>query len=140
MTKKELETRVAELERLLLKQTEKKPSRTQQCWNRVKPYIIPFILGMMLGTALSATAYRLHPTASPTTLEQQAALGGAAIPFPSVSPLPMLSALPQDNSTTESTASKWMSPSEPPLPDNPPADDGLTNSTRLFRRLARPIR
>jgi len=83
MTSTELETRFTTLEALLLKLTEKKPSALQRFWHWIKPYAIPFILGMILGGFIIGMG------------KQQAASGGAASPFPvsmqsSGSPLPIV--------------------------------------------------
>jgi hypothetical protein len=106
------------------------------------PYIIPFILGMMVGYLMFGTTGNLLPPAfdTRTTIEQQAARGGAAIPFPSGNPSPTLWSPPQENSKTELTASLWMSTSEPPLPNSPQVDNGQTNSQRSFRRTPLRIR
>jgi hypothetical protein len=72
-----------------------------------------------------------------TTLEQQAATGGAAIPFPNGKPSPTLSVSPSNNSQTEPTPALWKSLSEPPSPSNPQADNGQTKSTKSSRPLLR---
>jgi len=133
MTKKELENLVAELRAELA--TSKQPSTIRQFWTWYKPYLVPFILGAMFGGAVaySATVCGLPSAVSSTTLEHQAALGGAAIPFRSGNPSPSLLASPPENSKTESTASTLMSTSEPPLPPNPRADNGQIPSTRFYR-------
>jgi len=141
MTTKNTEKRLSDIEDMLLKLVEEraKPSRLRQLWNRGKPYIIPFILGMIVGgAAVSLLLAAGNFPAPQATLKHQAAMGGAVIPFPNGKPSPMPSAPPPQNSTTESTASSWTNPYEPPLPANPQADNGLTESTRLFRRLTRP--
>jgi len=140
MTKKELENLVTELRAQLVTSTQ--PSTIRQCWNWAIPSIIPFILGMILGgfVAYSVAVCGLPSANFPTTLEQQAALGGAAIPFPSGNPSPSLwTSLPK-NSTKESTASLWMNTSEPPLPRNPRADNGQPPSTRFYRLPLRGMR
>ena len=125
--------RLDRLEAALLKLTDPKPSILRQCWNWCKPYIIPFLLGVLVG--ILATAVCGLPSAVfPPTLERQAAVGGAAIPFPNESPLPSPSnSLPGD-SITESTASSSTNISELPLPPSLQADNGQTNSQRLFHR------
>ena len=137
------EKRLSDIEGILRQLAEEraKPSRIRRLWNWGKPYIIPFILGMIVGSA----AVSLLPTAdshlpSPSTLEQQAATGGAVIPFPSGKPSPSLLVSPLIGSTKEPSGSSLTSPFEPPSPANPQADNGLTESTRLFRRLTRPTR
>ena len=138
------EKRLSDLEGILLKLVEErqKPSRIGQFWKWIKPYIIPFILGMILG----GTAVILLPSASSrlpsplATLEHQAALGGAAIPFPSGKPSPSFLVSPLSDSPKEPSGSSLTSPSEPTSPPNPPAGSGQTESTRLFRRLTRPTR
>jgi hypothetical protein len=126
------EKRLCDIETILrmLVEERRKLSRIGQLWNRWKSHLIPFILGMILG---GVAANCLLPSAQPT-LEQQAALGGAAIPFPSGSPSPMLSTSPPEISEAESTASSLMNISEPPLPPSPPAESGQMNSQRSFRR------
>ena len=139
MTKKELENLVAELQMQLT--ASKQPTTIRQCWTWCKPYLVPFILGMIVG-GLTVTFWQSPaiPGITQTTLEKQAALGGAAIPFQSGNPSPSLSASPPTNSKAETTASLWMNTSEPPLPPNPQADNGHMPLTRLFRPLIRRIR
>jgi hypothetical protein len=142
------EKRLSEIESMLLKLVEEreKPSRIgvatlRRLWKWGKPYIIPFILGMLFGQLVSLPfTFTPQPVIEQrTTLEQQAALGGAVIPFPSGNSSPMLSTSPPKNSEgyeppTESTASMWKKVSEPLLPSNPQADTGQTNSQKSFRR------
>ena len=133
MTSNELETRFTTLEALLLKLTEKKPSALQRFWQWSKPYIIPFILGMLLGGLIIGIG------------KQQAASGGAASPFSVLKPssgsrLPMLSSMPPDNSRAEWSDSSWKSNSEPPLQANPVADNGQTTSTGSSRVPIRRMR
>jgi len=140
MTKKELEHLVAELQTQLT--ASKQPSTIRRFWNRAKPSIIPFILGMILGgfAAYSAAVCGLPSVVSQTSLEKQAALGGAVIPFPSGNPSPSLSASPPSDSNVGTADSSLTTPSEPPLLNSPQADNGQTPSTRLFRPLIRQIR
>jgi hypothetical protein len=139
------EQRLSEIENALLKLAEerKKPSRIRQLWNWGKPYIIPFILGMMFAQLFPMLPLTFSPQPvieQKMTLEQQAALGGAAIPFPNGKPSPTLSASPPENSKTEPTSASWTKTSAPPLPANPRADNGQKISTGLFRRQSRPTR
>ena len=102
----------------------------QKFWKWLKP----FLLGVIIGYFVLPSSFVSFPQ---TTIERQAALGGAAIPFPSGSPSPTLSASPPKNSKAGATAYSWMNISAPPLPGNPQADNGQTQSTRLFRPLNR---
>ena len=136
MTKKELENLVLELQSQLA--ASKQPSTIRQFWDRVKPYLVPFILGAMLGGIVTYSAVCGLPTVSTqTTLEQKAASGGAVIPFPSGSPSPSHSSLLPSDSKAEVTAGvktpSWTNTSEPPLPKSPQADNGQTPSTRFYR-------
>jgi len=83
MTRKELENKVAELTEQLRQQSEPKPSAVRNLWNWCKPYIIPFILGVIVCGQFVYIATQTKPVVNQQTsiLEQQAALGGAAIPF-----------------------------------------------------------
>jgi len=137
MTKKELENLVAELQTQLA--ASKQPSTIRRFWTWCKPYLVPFILGALLGSIVTYSAVCGLPSAI-STLEQQAALGGAVIPFPSGNSSPSLLALPLKNSKAESTAPLWMSTSEPPLQGSPQADNGQRTSTRSFGRPIRPTR
>ena len=133
MTSTELDTRFATLEALLLKLTEKKPSAVQRFWHWIKPYVIPFILGMMFGGLIIGIG------------QQQAASGGAASPFPvlkqsSGSPLPMLSSMPPNDWNAETVPTPSMNTSEPPLQANPVADAGQTKSTGFYRPPLRRMR
>jgi hypothetical protein len=139
MSNNHLEKRLSDLESILLKLTEKKPSKLRKFWNWIKPYVIPFILGMMVGNI-----GQLLPTwfDTRTANKQQAVQGGAAPPFskwvqPNGSPSPSPSTSLPGNSTTESTASSLTNTSELPSPPSRQADDGQKKSTRLFKRLGR---
>jgi hypothetical protein len=146
ITNKELAKQFSDMQEILRRMTEKKPSKIRQLWNFCKPYIIPFVFGMLFGHFVSMPfAFSPQPTIEhKTTLEQQAAQGGAAIPFPSGNPSPTLSTPPPENSTalgdrretaeTQSTASSLTKISEPPSLPNPQADNGQTNSQKSFRR------
>jgi len=137
----DLEKRISDMETILLKLLEKEPSALQRIWTWCKPYLVPFILGMILGGLTFGGCGKI-PTLfnTLTTIEKQAALGGAAIPFPSGNPLPSPSPLPPGDSTAESTASSLMSTSAEPSPSSPQADGGKTKLTRSFRPLIRRIR
>ena len=126
MTKKELEALVTKL------QAEAKSSMIRKLWDWCKPSLIPFILGMLVGG--TAAGFRLP------ALEQQAATGGAVIPFPSVSPSPSLSALPLIDSMQEPSDCTSMSTSEESSPSSPQADAGQTTSIRFYRTPRRLIR
>jgi len=147
-TRKELEQQNAELLELLRLATTPKPSKVQQFWTWCKPYLVPFILGAMLGgvVAYSAAVSGLPSVVSQTSLEKQAALGGAAIPpfpqwtQPKGNPSPSLLALPPSDSNMGTADSSLTSTSEPPLPNSPQADNGQTPSTRFYRPLIRRIR
>ena len=140
MNKNEIEKRFSDIEDLLLKLTETKPSRLRSLWNWCKPYIIPFILGMIVGGLLQHVAIAPQPQA--TTIERQAATGGAAIPFLNVSPLQShLNSLLGDSTELlgegEIAGTPSMSTSAPPLPLNQQVDSGQAPSTRLLRPLIR---
>jgi hypothetical protein len=124
--------RFSDIETLLLKLTEKKPSVLRKLWNKCKPYFLPFLFGMMLGNFIQPL---LWIDIAPATLERQAAMGGAAIPFPNETTLPSPSALPPSDSNKGASGLLWKNISALPLPNNRQADAGQTKSTRLFRRL-----
>ena len=86
-----------------------------------------------------------------STLEQQAAAGGAVIPFPSVSPSPPpLTTPPSDlwepSPTEEAEEEEELNgctstnTSEESSPSSPQADSGQTTSTRFYRTPRRLIR
>jgi hypothetical protein len=129
MTKKEIEQKYAEL----LKQMEEreKPSTLQAFLSKIKPYIIPVIIGVIIGNFGLPKMPVAFPTL--TTIQQQAVQGGTAIPFPSVFPSPSHSNSPPGNSTKEWNDLSWMSTSEPPSACNPQADSGQTTSTKSSR-------
>jgi len=141
MTKKELEQQNAELLTNLrrLMEEKEKPTALRQFWDRIKPYIIPFVLGMLLG-GLSVTVCGLPTAVSRTTLEQKAASGGAAIPFRSGSPSPSLLNSPQENWNEEPSGFSWTSTSEKPSQAKPQADNGQRTSTRYYNPLIRRTR
>jgi len=118
------------------KSTRQTPApRSNNLWFWVAMMLIGFWIVSYLPSCSTA------PAPSPvTTIEHQAALGGAAIPFPSVTPSPMPSEPPLGDWNAATADSPSMSPSELPLPDSPQADAGQTRSTRLFRPLLRRIR
>ena len=134
----DLEKRLSDIETVLRILTEKKPSALQKIWTWCKPYLVPFILGMIVGGLTFGGQWQLPNVVQ--NIEKQAALGGAAIPFPSGNPLPSPSPLPPGDSTAESTASSLMSTSAEPSPSSPQADGGKTKLTRSFRPLIRRIR
>ena len=143
MNKNEIENRFSVIEGMLLKLTEEKPSKIQSLWNWGKPYIIPFVIGVIVGVLITNL---LPLTTNHSTLERQAAQGGAAVPpftkstQSNASPLPSPSnSLPGDwiEGIVDSPS---MSISAPPLPSNPQADAGQVPSTRLFRPLIRTTR
>ncbi|MDR0328411.1 MAG: hypothetical protein LBI05_08965, partial [Planctomycetaceae bacterium] len=129
MTNAELYQRLSDLEGILLKLTEKKPSKFRQFLDRYKQYIIPFVIGLLIGVLSSPNSYLL----TSNSLPQQAATGGAAIPFPSGSSLPSLLYSPLGNSTGEPTDSSLTSTSEESSPSNPQADNGQKTSTQYYR-------
>ena len=135
MPNNELDNRFATLEALLLKLTEKKPSTIRKLWNWLKPYLVPFLLGMLFGIV----AISVFPT------HQKAALGGAAVPpsqwtqrSDSPSPSPWNS--PLGDWMLEPNDSLSMKISEPPLQANPQADAGQTKSITSSRPLTRRAR
>ena len=138
MTRNDTEKRLSDIENMLRKSTQNnsttvcRPLFAVFIW--LKPYVIPFFLGMIIGN-FAAVVFAPQPT-----LEQQAALGGAVIPFPNGSPSPSPSYLPPKDSKAGANGSSWKNTSELPSPVNRPADNGQAASTRLFRRLVRPIR
>ena len=136
MNNTELEKRLSDMETAILEMMENRAPRT--FWDWVKPYILPFIFGTILGVFWQPQMPFAFP--SQPTIEQQAASGGAAIPFPSGSPFPSLSSLPPGDSRAEPTASSLTSTYEPPSPSNPQADAGQTTSARSSRLLLRRIR
>jgi hypothetical protein len=121
--------RLSDIEDVLRKLTEKKPSTFQKLWNGIMPYIIPFILGVIVGVFCSQSL-----------LERQAASGGAAIPFLNGSLSPSPSTLPPNDSKAEPADSSSMNTSALPLPANPAADAGQTTSTRFYRLPSRMTR
>jgi len=140
-TKKELEQQNAELIELLRQAQEPKPSKVQQFWTWCKPYLVPFILGMIVG-GLTVTFWQSPaiPSITQTSLEQKAASGGAAIPFRSGNPLPSHSSLPPSDSNMGTVDSSLMNTYEPPLPPSLQADNGQIPSTRFYRLLLRRTR
>jgi len=66
----------------MLAEIRREPSAFQKFWNWLKPYVIPFILGMIVG-GLTVGFWKspVIPGITQTTLEQKAASGGAVIPF-----------------------------------------------------------
>ena len=139
-TKKELEQQNVELIELLRKTMEPKPSTVRQLWDMCKPYVIPFVLGMMFG--IMSVAVCGLPTAvfSPKNLERQAALGGAAVPFWNDSPLPSPWNSPLGDWMLAPTDSLSMNISEPPSQANPQADAGQKKSINSSRPLTRRVR
>jgi hypothetical protein len=142
MTTKDIAKRLTDIDTLLLKLTEKKPSTIQKFWHFIKPFIIPFILGVIVGFCVGTSGeWRVVSNSLLTThhspLTEQAAQGGAAIPFPSDSFSPSPSISPPGNSKTEQTDTSSMSTSEPVLPVNRPADAGQTTLPRLLNPRAR---
>ena len=139
MTNKEIEKRLSDIDDILRTLAEKKngsflSAAFCRLWAAVSKYIIPFVLGIIAGSVWQPPVLFQQ---QPATLEQQAALGDAAIPFPSGKPSPMpATPLPKD-SNREPSGSSWTSPSELPLPANRQADAGQTTSTRLFKPLIR---
>ena len=79
-TNQELENRIAELEAEL--EAQLRPV-FRQFWDRCKPHIIPFVLGMIVvGLFVNIPALPIPFVSQPSAkLEQQAAAGGAVIPF-----------------------------------------------------------
>jgi len=150
MTNKEMEKRFSDIEGILLKLMEGIEERPQKNFAAVsklpsavlhwiKPYVIPFILGVIVGI-FSAAVFTPQ-----TPIEQQAALGGAVIPpfsnwiQPNGSPSPGPLYSPPRDSTVGWRDSSLTNISEPPLPANRQADNGQATSTKLFKRLVRPM-
>ena len=131
------EQRLADIEEILLHVDMKieRLSKTSRTTFWAKPYIIPFVFGVIFGGLFVNIPAPTIPFVSQSSakLEQQAAAGGAAIPFPSVSPSPPPSTLPPGDSTAESTSSSSTSMSEESSPNSPQADAGQTTSTRFYR-------
>jgi hypothetical protein len=138
MTNKDIVQRLAGIDEILLKLIEEreKPSSLLKIWQWIKPYIIPFVLGMITGNFCQAPI--LFAPQPQTSIEQQAALGGAAIPpfsnwtQQSGSPSPGLATLPPENLMKESNDFSSMSTSALSLPVNRPADAGQTTLPRLL--------
>jgi hypothetical protein len=95
-----------------------------------------FVFGFYIG---KESCQHRQTESSSTTLEQQAALGGAAIPFPSDNPSPTPSNLPQRTSTAGATAASSTNIFEPPSPSSQQADSGQQDSTRYSRPLLRRV-
>jgi hypothetical protein len=136
MTNNDIDKRIATIEQMLFQfvEEQKKPSMIRKCYNWIKPYLVPFILGMMIG----GITVSLPSMFRPSSAIDQAVSGGTAIPFPSDALSPSLSTLPPRDSTEESTPSWWMNSYEPPLLDSPPADNGQTNSIESFNMPGHP--
>jgi len=138
MNRNEIEYRFSQIEDLLLKLAEEKPSMLRNIWKRCKPHIIPFIIGMIVGGIIG---YCLIPNHLP--IEQQAVQGGTVIPFFQISTqqseltLPSRLNLPQADSKTEIAGIPLMNSSELPLPHNPQVYAGQANSARSSRPLIR---
>ena len=106
------------------------PSTVQKYWDWCKPYIIPFVIGVIVGVLITN---HLPLTTNHSTFERQAAIGGAAIPFPNASPLPSpLNSLPGDW-IEESADTPFTRVSDETLPSNPQADNGQESSQGLYR-------
>ena len=119
-----------------------------------KSYIVWGAILLMLGFGIGKFVNIPAPTIpvatqQTSTLEQQAAAGGAAIPFPSVSPSPPpLTTPPSDSwepSPTEEAEEELngctsTNTSEESSPSSPQADAGQTTSTRFYRTPRRLIR
>ena len=127
-------TQLTEMVRQLL-EAKQKPSVLLQWWNRCKSYIIPIILVMIVCGQFAYIAIQTKPIANQqsTILEHQAAVGGAAVPFPSVSPLPPLLTSPPENLIEEPSDSMSTNTSEESSPNNPQADSGQKTSERYYR-------
>jgi len=83
MNKKELELLLAEQNEQLkqamaLIAVLQKPSKVRKYWDWCKPYIIPFIIGVMVGVLITNHS---PLTTNHSTIERQAAQGGAAVPL-----------------------------------------------------------
>jgi len=146
MTDNELENRLATFEKLLLARIEVKPSTVRKFWDWAKPYIVPFIFGVIVGgmfvnipTPAFPLVSKISSNSTPK-LEQQAASGGAAIPFPSESPLPSPLTPPPGYLIEEMTDSSLTSISEEPSPPVPQVDNGQRTSRRYSRPLLRRMR
>ena len=144
MTNIDLEKRFSDIETILRKLMAdnvggRKPTALSAALNWSKPYIVPFVFGAILGFLISFVS-QPQTTSQHQTIQQQAALGGAVIPFPngSLSPSP-LALLPNDSNVGTADSSLTNS-SELPLHVSRPADAGQTNSMRLFRPLGQRMR
>jgi len=138
MSNHDIEKRFSDIEAILRKLVEPKPSMFRQFWDWAKPYIVPFIFGVIVGGLTFGGQWQLPNVVPPrTTIEHQAAQGGAAIPFPNgnLSPVPLT--LPLGDWSEEIADSPSMSLFEEPSPSNPQADAGQTRSTRFYRPLFR---
>jgi hypothetical protein len=71
MTNKEFEKRMSDMETVLLKLMEEKPGILRQYWNRVKSGIIPFVLGVMVGSIMGQC---LPPANRPQTVQAMSLL------------------------------------------------------------------
>ena len=142
MKKEEIKELVAELFR---EQMATRPSVFRRLWEWATPYISTFLttaIVFALGMLTMAIIANYSPLTTKTTLEHQAAIGGAVIPFPNASPLPSpWNSLPGDWTVLllegEIVDSPLTNTSAPPLPSNPQADAGQAPSTRLLRPLIR---
>ena len=135
--KKELEQRNAELEEMVRQLLEAKSTLSvfRRFWNWLKPCVVPFMIGMMLGSIIVYMADPTPPYAKQqtVTLEQQAAQGGAAIPFSSGSPSLLPWNLQPNDLMGEASDFSLTNTSEEPSPSNPQADSGQTTSERYYR-------
>ena len=154
MKKEEIKELVAELFR---EQMATRPSVFRQLWEWLTPHIVPVIIGVIFGMLLTgmlfdsrsplATLTTNHsPLTTKTTLEHQAAIGGAAIPpfsilaQPNASPLPSLWNSPPGDWIEEIADTPFTNTSsEEASPSSPQVGSGQANSlelypTRLLRR------
>lgn len=134
MTDPDTEKRFNNIEAALLKLLEPKPTLFGTVYKWAKPYVIPFVLGMIAGGIVLPNAPLLFDS-TPTI--KQAASGGAAIPFLKENPSPNPLKTQPLGSFEEKTDSLSTSLFEPPSRGSPPVDAGQVNSTRSFRVLRR---
>ena len=142
MKKEEIRELFAELFR---EQMATRPSVFRRLWDWATPYTVPFIVGVIFGMLLTgvlfdsrsplATLTTNHsPLTTKTTLEHQAAIGGAAIPFPNASPLPSPWNSPPGDWIEESADTPFTNTSsEEASPSSPQVGNGQENSQELYR-------
>ena len=110
------------------------------CKQNYQTLVVSILLSLLIVTNVPNPIRYFVDKPQPTTIEQQAAQGGAVVPFWNDKPSPVPLKSPPENLKRERIGSPSMSTSDSPLPPNPQADNGQKESTRSFRPLIRRTR